>query len=446
MAFVFSQAALAWESGSYARYEQYKRPVFIARLQTASADADAEALLSGSEAFRMDLAIEADYLSDRRVTRLWRESMSINISPEDQAAESKNIAKLYEFIAYDLYRGDHFQLEYDPARGTSLQVNKQPAVVMSKSNLGVLMLRGLLGNVPLSSEFKQAMLGTGQRDSSLIASFELLQPEAARSEQIASAKEAKAEEAVAVAAVETPKETPKKVESTQTKKEPAPKAVETKTEAKVATAATNPVKVDTKPQPIPQAKPEQKPETTTVAEKPKVAQAEADAKVTPKPDAQAISDQQSSKESNLDETVSKSKEPAVQVAMLDKAVENKADATKSDAAASVLSVSRGLKDPKALAAARQAYQEELERAIRKYQTIPYKAFSRRMEGDVLLDIAVDASGNITKLNLAKPSRHNVLNDQALDAVASAEPFEPIPSDLGVSEFNFQVKLSYDLIY
>ncbi|WP_317930628.1 TonB family protein [Halioxenophilus sp. WMMB6] len=421
---VFVQAQ-SWVDGNFARYDQYKRPVFIAHLQSTTAKLEASDLLAGRSAFRLDLAIEAEYFSDRRFNRLWRESLGINVGAAQIADESDNIEKLSSFVSYDLYRGDHFTVEFLPGKGTSLQVNALPALSLQGSKLGVLMLQGLLGDVPLSSEFKQAMLTPTADSQALKGAYAALQPGAQRAQQIAEATAAQeaTEEEVASAEPEpvakpTPKPTPKAAPVTVASASPS--AAAEKSRAPEA-------KAEPKPKPAPVQKPVVKVTPPQPPHQTKVAAATPEKKAPPV---------------DLDD---KNKKTSVQVAMLSEPQPSDSRLlAMSDA--QLLNASSKKGDSKELVVAQQAYQTELERQIRKYQTIPFSAFTRRMEGDVTLDVTVDSSGRIKKLNIAKPSRHNLLNDQALDAASSAEPFTPIPSTLGVDQFSFTIVLSYDLVY
>ncbi len=383
---LFASMAQAWDHSNYARFTQYNRPYFLAQLQINATSESPASVLTGDYPFRLDLAIEADFLSDRRLSRLWRESMGLNANGEQFSKETIALTQLYAFINTDLYKGDHFLVVYTPGRGTSLQINSQPSKFIDNSMLGVLMLQGLLGEVPLSSEFKSGLLTTDASDPVLARDFLALQPSAARAQQL-----------LAATAVDD-----KPSDSSQSAVEDAAvPAAAVEQEPSLSQPATPPTTAPaTRPKPTVKLSP---PSRVSAANRARVAQAHKPVTTEPPLATQPARS-----------------EPAEPIP------------------APV--------DSESVIVAKKAYQAQLERAIKKYQTIPFKAFSRRMEGDVLLRISVDDKGYLTRLDLAKPSRHNVLNDQALDAVASAEPFAPIPADLGVKEFSFELTLSYDLVY
>ncbi|BFM06418.1 TonB family protein [Halioxenophilus aromaticivorans] len=398
-------AALAWDNSNYARFSQYNRPVFIALLQRDANSAGDQSVLSGAYPFRLDLAIEAEYFSDRRFARLWRESIGLNSNTRQQQDESQALAKLYQFLDQDFYRGDHFRVVYTPGRGTSLQINMETIEFIDNSQLGVLMLNGLLGDVPLSSEFKRDLLEDNNGDSPLVAEFLALQPSAVESQAVlASAPVA------ASAAAEPEEPVPAQVGSVRSIL--APERAPTNAPAR---------QPQTLPDPAATA-----PAVMTEATTPSPASAD----VIGQTESEAVADVGAS----------------AQVATVQTGNSNAAVNTPTVVAAATVAQEPNTEDKEAATAAKRAYQSQLERAIRKYQTIPFKAFSRRMEGDVSLHIAVDDKGYLTRLDLAKPSRYDVLNDQALDAVASAEPFTPIPENLGLKEFSFELTLTYDLVY
>ncbi len=429
---IASQAwASVWMEGSFARYEKFKRPMFIAHLQTLSEKTEPDTILSGQDSFRLELAIAAEYISDRRFNRMLREAMMINSSPETLKKESDNISRFYQFINYDLYRGDHYSVEYHPSVGTVLQVNNMPELALPKSKLGVFVLRGLLGEVPLSTEFRSAMFSKNTMYATLEEEFSALTPDKNRVAQINSeisqqqvtsnAQSKPVEQSKPAAKPSVPVKAAvvdKKINQPAPKKAPA---VAKPLEPKPQLAKSEPVK----PQPVKsqqKASPEPAAKTTQIASAPP-APAEKPAAAKPSPKAKAAEPK-------------KEKQP-VQVASLDT---NKA---KSDA---LVSVQQPVVNSEQVLIIQKAYQDQLERKVKKYQTMPYKALSRRMEGDVTLDVAIDRQGNIVDLAIAKGSRHGLLNDQALDAATSAEPFDPIPRELGVEQFKFSVKLKYQRIY
>jgi len=96
--------------------------------------------------------------------------------------------------------------------------------------------------------------------------------------------------------------------------------------------------------------------------------------------------------------------------------------------------------------AQQEYYVQLSNQILKYQALPRQAFQRRLEGDVRVLIKIHRDGKLKSLELAHDSKHKLLNQQALDAVAEAAPFPPVPASLSGEEFAFSVPMNYRLPY
>ena len=459
-----------WQDGNYARYEKYKRPMFVAQLQTLTETVSPQEILSGEHSFRLDLAIAAEYLSDRRLTRMLREAMAINATNDALAKESQNLEKLYQFMHYDLYRGDHYSIEYHPTVGTMLQVNNMPELQLANSSVGVLLLNGFLGDVPLSSEFRKAMFTSAEAEQELAQEFASLNPDKNRSQQIEAeinkttvdqqsvALQSNSVDApssllgsrqepnkpkpdsakVTTASVQKPKATPPKVQAKIAPANPNPKPAVTKTSPTVTVANTTNSSTRSTPAATSRASSAKPPVATPKLVKSSRVDPGAEKKV-----AQRATSTNTQPANSIQSSKGIDKE--VQVALLEKP-KAQADSVDTLPASSAKQASTSQLTGQPLLLAQQSYEAELEREIKVFQTMPYKALSRRMEGNVTVDVAVDKAGRIVNLEVAKASRHNLLNDQALDAVTSAEPFKPIPDELGVEEFTFTVELKYKRLF
>lgn len=444
-------AAGPWQSAQYARYEQYKRPLFIARLQTLNQQFSANDLLLGRQGFLLELAIEAEFYSDRRFKRLWRESLAVNLSSSELDRRSNELNKLYQFIQYDLGRGDRFQVEFHPELGSVVSINNISELKFPQSDLGVLLLRGLIGEVPLSSEFKQAMLADSPESSNLVESFDQLVPSANRAAEIkqllaaeTSPKQPVAKQEVATRQT-TAQEAPVQIATVQKKPEqknldqkaPIQQAAIQKVAAQKAAIQSVPVQKPTLPPG--DAKQESSKALASVSVQSSVAEAVKSVET---------NDEKSKAGVPVPDQTLPKKDPKVKPQIAGRNVEAlpAKQRTSPPEKVPVKNIEAPKLDAEVIEAATLAYQQEIERRIKKYKTIPFQAFSRRMEGDVVLALTVGKNGDLEQLELAQPSRYNVLNDQALDAASSAEPFAPIPKVLETEQFSFTVKLTYDLVY
>lgn len=361
--------AQSWQTQGYARYEEFNRPIFIATLQTPDAIASISEVLDGQRPFRIELAIDAETLSGSRFRRLWLEGISINHTPEQLRQQTGELAAFSEFLAPRLYRGDRFTVEYRPDGGTRIRHNEQSMADLHNSKLALMLLRGWLGDIPLSSQFKQELITPVSTDTALATRFASLQP---RARITAPAAEANPPAVTAVTAAAKPAITTTTIQ---------PPVIQPTVAQKTA------------PTPAAPARPPQSAVTTANA-------------VTPIPD-------------------------TTTTAVPDDTETGSALDTDFD---------------QELLALHQSYYTQLVREVSKYKTIPFQAFQRRWEGTVKMQVTIDRQGHIIARNIIEDSPHQLLNQQALDAVASAEPFSAIPTRLNTAEFTFSVQLDYRLAH
>lgn len=90
------------------------------------------------------------------------------------------------------------------------------------------------------------------------------------------------------------------------------------------------------------------------------------------------------------------------------------------------------------------YGSILGRAIAKHKSYPKIAQMRGWQGDVLLDLKLDGSGNVLAANIKQSSGFESLDKQALDMVHKAAPFPAPPEALRGRNFNLTVPVSFKL--
>jgi protein TonB len=89
-----------------------------------------------------------------------------------------------------------------------------------------------------------------------------------------------------------------------------------------------------------------------------------------------------------------------------------------------------------------SYQSEVMRRIRRAQRYPAEARASGAEGRAVVAFTIGANGGLGSARLAGSSGHAVLDRAALDILARAAPFPPIPPELGRRSLSFQVPLEF----
>ncbi len=90
------------------------------------------------------------------------------------------------------------------------------------------------------------------------------------------------------------------------------------------------------------------------------------------------------------------------------------------------------------------YGSTLGRAIAKHKSYPKIAQMRGWQGECLLDLKIDSSGNVLSANVKESSGHESLDNQALEMVRKASPFPAPPEALRGRSFNITVPVSFKL--
>jgi periplasmic protein TonB len=97
-----------------------------------------------------------------------------------------------------------------------------------------------------------------------------------------------------------------------------------------------------------------------------------------------------------------------------------------------------------LDAARSRYGSLLAREIAKHKLYPRVAQMRGWQGEAIVDLKLDGSGNVLSSTIETSSGFEVLDKQALEMVKKASPFPKPPDILSLNTFNILVPVSFKL--
>lgn len=90
------------------------------------------------------------------------------------------------------------------------------------------------------------------------------------------------------------------------------------------------------------------------------------------------------------------------------------------------------------------YVDTLKKHTFKNIKYPRRALERNWEGDIQLKITIDAKGQVQDLQVLEESRYSNLNREALRSVERANPYPPIPAELGINSYQFTVPITFRL--
>ncbi len=376
-------------------HSEFNKERFIGALYSETLSTDASAILQSTEAKRLELRITAKRLSARRLSKMWIEGMAINNSGATLSEQAQNMVKFTSLIKQKLVAGDHLVIDYVPGEGTKVRANDTELGTIESDAFFNLLLRTWIGSVPLSSDFRAAMLTAGDVDGDLLARFEAIQPSENRLNAFAEpvAKPKKAVPAAMIAAAS-----------------PTPAVSQPVISAPALVQAPTLAQAPSLPQPEIEAPAEPTPGTTPAESTPAEEVAATDAPI-------MSEDEVFGDEATLDED-----------ALLD---EEEADEDLPLLTAESL-------------LSRQLYHSKLLKWTYKYIRYPKRAVSRGHEGSVRLTVTIDREGNVQNVAEMENSKHSTLNKEALKAVGRATPFPPVPEDVVGTDFEFSLPIVFRL--
>lgn len=358
---------------------------FIAGLSVSSLSSNSRDILIADEDKRIQVRVLTDRISARSFKRMWIEGMAINASSSELSENAQNMANFSNMLKYKLTAGDIFTIDR-VGDGVNVVLNGVLLGQIPDTEFFDLLLRTLIGPVPLSSDFRDGLLAAGQIDDGLLARFDNTFPSDER-----------------IAAVES---------AVQSRPKPEP-VVEGASASEVATttkptieppAPAAPAVAPAIAAPVVGSAPAIKPPTVAANTAPAATPApKATPKPTPAPQQQALlnSDLIEEDEEDIDFT-----------------------------AESLL--------------AQQLYIAELKKWSYKFLKYPRRALERSWEGNVRLAITIDREGAVKDVVIVEESEHSTLTKAAVRAVNEASPFPELPKEMSGDEFAFTLPIVFRL--
>ncbi|WP_317931252.1 TonB family protein [Halioxenophilus sp. WMMB6] len=393
-----------------ASYQQLGNERFIAALYLDKLTSDSKGALAVSQHRQMELRIP-DSFSARRHIRTWIEGAAINNPAALLTEQAEAMVAFTELINIPLKSGDHLLIDA-PWEGAPLVIslNGTELGTISQAGLFDVLLRAWIGNVPLSSTFRQEILADGKVDPDLRARFTQLTP---TPERVAYAKTLTqksgqdSEQATTVAAATTSKRAPN----------PAPAAAAPATVVAVHKPAIQPpsTKVHQPPAAPPQQAANVAETSVTVASVEPISQPPVDK---PAPRASSESTAQ--------------KNPITLASLGDERLIDDDD----DVLSEPLSVNDLLQQ--------QLYHSELLSWAYGKVRYPKRAVDRNHEGRVTLQVTINQKGKVVETETLDGSGYSTLDSAAIRAVKDADPFPAPPMELNGQLYSFTVPIEFRL--
>ncbi len=166
-----------------ALHSELGKEQFMVGLYTHTPNSRAESIMYAQEDKRVEIKVLANRLFSKRFTRLWMEGIAINAGFTALEKHAQNMATFANMLTFNLVRGDIFAVE---RKGNMVYVSVNDIALghINEPRFFDVLLQAWIGEVPLSSGFRQALLATGQVPNATLARFNRLQPDEQRIAQV----------------------------------------------------------------------------------------------------------------------------------------------------------------------------------------------------------------------------------------------------------------------
>lgn len=377
-------------------HSEFNNELFIASLNTQILTSSVDEYLNNDSPKSIEIRVVAPKLSSRRMVRIWVQGMAINHRGELLATYADTMVEFTNAIKRTLLSGDQLRIETDGVGSLRTLLNGVEINSLQSEGFYDILIRGLVGSVPLSSDFKTNLVASGDIDQALLTRYRDTQPSALRTTAISdsvSAKQDKAEPKLA-----SPKESTKE------------KAV------KVAAAPK-------KPSP---------PKTAPVIAKPEIKAPPKLVKPKPAPEPEKVAKAQA----ELPKTQESEQKPKEEVAQLEKEPETADLTSEENTEDEVFTVDSIL--------AEQSYTTSIIRETYKYVSYPQKSVDRNEKGSLRLQVVLDRSGSLVEVKPVEESPFSRLNKAAVKAVKKAAPFNSIPDQIKGELYVVSIPFRFEL--
>jgi protein TonB len=172
-----SQALAAPLLNGMAIHVDLGKEQFIGALYSTPLSDNPDKLLANSQSMRMELKITApDGVTTRRFSRWWIEGMAINNSTALLTEQADNMVKFDGLFKGRFAPNDTIAFISEPGKGVNITINDVLLGNIASDKFFSMLLRTWIGKVPLSSDYKDGILKSGNVSAELKSRFDKIKP------------------------------------------------------------------------------------------------------------------------------------------------------------------------------------------------------------------------------------------------------------------------------
>lgn len=154
------QTCLSLELNGIGSYKQLQKEFYIGALYLDQVNSDPSAILANTASKRMTLKVTAKRWSPRRWELQWQNDIAINNSFDNDPELINQIMFFTAFLEDNLTTGDEILIDYIASAGTIISINGVVIIETQNAKLFNNLLNVWIGKLPPSGEFKTHILGS----------------------------------------------------------------------------------------------------------------------------------------------------------------------------------------------------------------------------------------------------------------------------------------------
>lgn len=91
-----------------------------------------------------------------------------------------------------------------------------------------------------------------------------------------------------------------------------------------------------------------------------------------------------------------------------------------------------------------AFRNKIREKIEKTKKYPSLAKKSKFEGSIEVEFCLLKDGKVKEISIMSPSKYEILNNAAVEAIKKAEPYPEIPKSLSQSQIWIEIKVTFEL--
>lgn len=140
--------------------KKYFMKIYIGALYLPTKQTSVATITTGDDARSIHMHILHSSISKKKITGAWKDGLAANLPEGEMTALTIKLQQFNNLFS-DVHEGDVIRIDYLPGTGTQVTINSEVRGSVKGTDFFNALLLVWLGDDPISSDLKKAMLGGG---------------------------------------------------------------------------------------------------------------------------------------------------------------------------------------------------------------------------------------------------------------------------------------------